>query len=77
MLTIFIDKKNEDGSYNDIFIDDSTKENSKMIYAKNGILIVEFANQLRKEGKNLEVAVFERFRPLALQQQKNRSFFFN
>ena len=38
-LTIFIDKKNEDGSYNDIFIDDSTKENSKMIYAKNGILI--------------------------------------
>ena len=38
-LTIFIDKKNEDGSYNDIFIDDSTKENSKMIYAKNGVLI--------------------------------------
>ena len=38
-LTIFIDKKNKDGSYNDIFIDDSTKENSKMIYAKNGILI--------------------------------------
>ena len=38
-LTIFIDKKNKDGSYSDIFIDDSTKENSKMIYAKNGILI--------------------------------------
>ena len=34
-LTIFIDKKNEDGSYNDIFIDDSTKENSKMIYAND------------------------------------------
>lgn len=38
-LTIFIEKKNEDGSYTDIFIDDSTKKNSKMIYAKNGILI--------------------------------------
>ena len=38
-LTIFIDKKNADGSYTDIFIDDSTKKNSKMIYAKNGILI--------------------------------------
>ena len=38
-LTIFIDQKNEDGSYSDIFIDDSTKASSKMIYAKNGILI--------------------------------------
>ncbi len=38
-LTIFIDKKNEDGSYSDIFIDDSTKKNSKMIYAKDGVLI--------------------------------------
>tara|TARA_A100001035_G_C27781704_1_gene502105 strand:+ start:968 stop:2008 length:1041 start_codon:yes stop_codon:yes gene_type:complete len=38
-LTIFIDKKNEDGSYSDIFLDDSTKNNSKMIYAKSGILI--------------------------------------
>ncbi len=38
--------------------------------AKNGILIVEFANQLRKEGKNLEIAVFEaaaiRFRPILM-----------
>ena len=38
-LTIFIDKKNDDGSYSDIFIDDSTRNSSKMIYAKSGILV--------------------------------------
>ncbi len=38
--------------------------------AKNGILIVEFANQLRKEGKNLETAIIEaatiRLRPILM-----------
>ena len=38
--------------------------------AKNGILIVEFANQLRKEGKNLEISIIEaasiRFRPIIM-----------
>ena len=38
-LTIFIDKKNLDNSYSNIFIDDSTKSNSKMIYAKGGVII--------------------------------------
>ena len=38
-LTIFIDKKNDDGSFSDIFLDDSTKNSSKMIYAKKGILV--------------------------------------
>jgi lipopolysaccharide export system permease protein len=39
-LTIFINKKNKDGSYSDIYLDDSTViEKTKMIYAKNGMLI--------------------------------------
>ncbi len=38
-LTIFIKEKNQDQSYSNIFIDDSTKDKSKMIYAKNGSII--------------------------------------
>ncbi len=38
-LTIFIEKENEDGSYNNIFIEDLRNVNSKMIYAKKGNLI--------------------------------------
>lgn len=38
-ITIFIDKKNLDGSYSDIFIEDLRNNNSKMIYAKKGNLI--------------------------------------
>ena len=37
-LTIFIDSKNQDGSYSNIFIDDSSRVGSRMIYAKNGNL---------------------------------------
>ena len=40
-LTIFIKSKNFDSSYSNIFIDDSTKKNSKMIYAKNGNIVDE------------------------------------
>ena len=40
------------------------------LITKNGILVVEFANQLRKEGKNIEEAIFEssliRLRPVLM-----------
>ena len=38
-LTIFINKKNNDGSFSNIFLDDSSKSTSKMIYAKNGNIV--------------------------------------
>ena len=38
-LTIFIDKKNNDNTYSDVYLDDSTKNGSKIIYAKKGVLI--------------------------------------
>jgi len=52
-LTIFIGKKNDNGTYSNIFLDDSTKNTSKMIYAKDGILINEKNQKVFKlyEGK--------------------------
>ncbi len=47
-LTIFIENKNEDGTYSNIFLDDSSKNASKMIYAKNGILIDENQRKIFK-----------------------------
>ena len=47
-ITIFIDKENEDGSYNDIFLEDLRNNSSKMIYAKKGNLIV---NGIQKKFK--------------------------
>ena len=44
-LTIFIKKKNLDGSFSQVFIDDSSKVSTKMIYAKNGII---FDNDQKK-----------------------------
>ena len=38
-LTIFIDKKNSDKNFTNIFIDDSSKNQQKMIYAKKGEII--------------------------------------
>ncbi|MDC1176613.1 LptF/LptG family permease [Candidatus Pelagibacter sp.] len=38
-LTIFIEKKEDDQVYSNIFLDDSTKANSRIIYAKKGKII--------------------------------------
>ena len=38
-LTIFIKKKNDDETFKNVFIDDSSKKISRMIYAKNGSII--------------------------------------
>jgi len=38
-LTIFIKKKNDDGSYSEIYLDDSSTLNPRIIYAKNGMLV--------------------------------------
>ncbi len=40
-LTIFINKKNIDNSFSNIFIDDSSKSTTRMIYAKKGIIVDE------------------------------------
>ncbi len=37
-LTIFINSKESDGSFKDIFLEETNKDNSKMIYADKGIL---------------------------------------
>ena len=65
-LTIFIDSKNEDGTYSNIFLDDSSKANSKMIYAKNGLLVDSNEKKIFKlfNGKvinkdKLKINVFE------------------
>jgi lipopolysaccharide export system permease protein len=56
-LTIFINEKNSDGSYTDIFLDDSAKNISRMIYAKNGILVDDNKKKIFKlfEGKVINI----------------------
>ena len=65
-ITIFIDKKNEDGSYNDIFIEDLRNNNSKMIYAKKGNLINDKLQKKFKlmngrviRNENTDISIFE------------------
>ena len=45
-ITIFINKKNNDGTFQDIFLEDSSKATPRMIFAKNGILIFDKDNKI-------------------------------
>ena len=67
-LTIFIKKKNDDGSFSKVFIDDSSKSTTKMIYAKDGSIIDNdkrkifklFQGQvINKEKKKINVFEFD------------------
>ena len=55
-LTIFINEKNLDGTYSNIFLDDSSNSGSRMIYAKNGILLDSDKNKIFRlyDGKILD-----------------------
>tara|TARA_Y100000591_G_scaffold330269_1_gene360752 strand:- start:225 stop:1340 length:1116 start_codon:yes stop_codon:yes gene_type:complete len=67
-LTIFIDKRNKDNSYSNIFLDDSSKKISKIIIAKNGN-IIDSNNQkifrlfegkvINKDEKKINIFEFE------------------
>ncbi len=67
-LTIFIKKKNNDGSFSKVFIDDSSKNSSKMIHAKNGIIIDDEKKKIfrlydgqviNKDKKKINVFAFD------------------
>tara|TARA_Y100000591_G_scaffold96857_3_gene82140 strand:- start:569 stop:1672 length:1104 start_codon:yes stop_codon:yes gene_type:complete len=47
-LTIFINKKNNDGSLSDIFLEETKGNTSKMIYAKKGILVDNISQKTLK-----------------------------
>lgn len=68
-LTIFINKKNFDNSFSDIYLDDSTQEISQIIYAKEGYLITNNNEKIlkllngqvlkRKENERINIFKFE------------------
>ncbi len=47
-LTIFIKTKNNDGTFSNVFIDDSSKAVSKIIHAKNGLIIEDRKRKIFK-----------------------------
>ena len=56
-LTIFIDSKENDGSFKNIFLEETNYENSKMIYAKKGILVENDSEKALKlfEGRVINI----------------------
>ncbi len=60
-LTIFINKKNDDQSFQNVFIDDSSKDTSKMIFAKNGNII-----------ENEKKKVFKLFKGQVVNKDENK-----
>ena len=65
-LTIFIKRKKDDDSFKNVFIDDSSKDISKMIYAKDGNIIEDekkkvfklFSGQVINKDKD-KINIFE------------------
>ena len=45
-LTIYIEKRNSTGSYENIFLEDLSNDSSKMIYAKSGVIIDKEKNKI-------------------------------
>lgn len=56
-LTIFIESKNEDGTFNNIFIDDSSRIQNRMIYAKEGYIINNINDKIFKLSKGKVINV--------------------
>jgi lipopolysaccharide export system permease protein len=60
-LTIFIKNKNNDGTFSNIFIDDASKKVSKMIYAKDGIIV-----------ENEKIKIFKLFQGQVINQNDKK-----
>jgi lipopolysaccharide export system permease protein len=65
-ITIFIERENEDGSYNNIFLEDTRNSASKMIYAKSGNLVNDGSQKKFKlvdgrvvNNENSSLTIFE------------------
>lgn len=67
-LTIFIESKNEDDTFNNIFIDDSSRIQNRMIYAKEGYIVNNINDKIFKLSKG---------RVINVERTKTTTFEFN